>query len=148
MRRLKLFLIIAGLFFVFPVLISAQTAAELEALLETPAVSYDQAARFVLLSGNPAFEGNAYEQAVANGWLKNSAPDSPVTLGNFSFLIMKTFDMKGGMMYSFFPGPRYAFRSMVSRSYIQGAADPSMTISGEQFLLILGKVLSAEGDGL
>jgi hypothetical protein len=56
--------------------------------------------------------------------------------------------MKGGMMYAIFPGPRYAYRSMVSRNFIQGAADPAMTVNGNRFLLILGRVLSAEGDGL
>jgi hypothetical protein len=40
------------------------------------------------------------------------------------------------------PGPRYAYRSMVSNSYIDGNTDPGMTVSGERFLLILGKVLN------
>jgi hypothetical protein len=58
---------------------------------------------------------------------------------------MKAFNIKGGMMYTFFPGPRYAFRTMVSRSFIQSPADPGLQVSGEQFLIILDDVLSAEG---
>jgi hypothetical protein len=88
----------------------------------------------------------AFEQAMAKGWLpKGAAADDPITLGGLSLLMMKAFNLKGSMMYAIFPGPRYAFRAMVSRSFIQGAADPGMKVSGERFLLILGKVLNTTG---
>jgi len=138
--------IIASLLLLLPVYLSAQTAAELETILETPAVTYAQAANFVIGSAGIACEGTAFEYAAANGWLNNAAEQDPITLNKLSYLIMKAFEIKGGMMYSIFPGPRYAYRAMVSRSYIQGAADPAMTVNGERFLIILGKVLSAEGD--
>jgi len=140
--------IFAGLFFMFPVFLSAQTALELEAVMETPAVTCAQAARFVLASAGGAASDD-FEQAMANGWLpKGTVSDESITLGKLSFLMMKAFDIKGGMMYFFLPGPRYAFRIMVSRSFIQGAADPAMTVSGEWFLRILGNVLSAAGEEL
>jgi hypothetical protein len=114
--------------------------------LRAPAVTNAQAARFVLDSAGITFHGNAHDQAVSSGWLRNTAANEPITMSALSFLIMSAFDMEGGLMYHFFPGPRYAFRSMVSRSYIQGASDPAMTLNGERFLLILGRVLSAEGE--
>jgi len=141
-------IIIASLLSMLPAFLYAQTAAELEAILETPAVSCAQAAKFVLSSatvGNTA--SNDFVRAMESGWFpKGTVADENITLGKLSFLIMKAFDMKGGMMYSLLPGPRYAFRTMVSRSFIQGAADPSMTVSGERFLHILGKVLSVVGE--
>ena len=157
MRRMKVFMITAGFLLTIPFFLPAQTAAELEAVLGTPAVSCTQAARFVLASSGsaastggaasgPISEGSAFEEVVARGWLKEAAPDDAISLGKLSFLMMKAFSMKGGMMYKFFPGPRYAYRIMVSRNFIQGAADPAMTVNGERFLLILGKVLSAEGE--
>jgi hypothetical protein len=83
---------------------------------------------------------------VERAWLpKKAVPEKPITLPELSFLIMKAFDMKGGMMYAILPGPRYSYRSMISRSFIQGAADPAMTVSGDRFLLILGNVLNAAG---
>jgi hypothetical protein len=93
-----------------------------------------------------ALEGEkAFAWAVDRGWLPAGATaDDPINMGDLSFLIMKAFNLKGGAMYSFFPGPRYAFRTMVSRSFIQSPADPAMRVSGERFLLILGNVLSAE----
>jgi hypothetical protein len=87
-----------------------------------------------------------FQQAMEKGWFpRGTTPDENITLGKLSFLIMRAFDIKGGMMYAILPGPRYAFRTMVSRSFIQGAADPSMTVNGERFLHILGMVLSVEG---
>jgi len=143
-------LLYANIFFMFmlPALLPAQTAAELETVLETPVISCEQAAWFTLaaaLDEPPVSSQTAFAQAVSRGWLKKAAPDDPITLGKLSFLIMRAFEIKGGVMFSIFPGPRYAYRSMLSRSFIQGAADPAMTVSGERFLVILGKVLSAEG---
>lgn len=144
--------------------LNAQTAESLEAILNESRLSCSQAAEFVLAScagtasaettdstedmdsEDTADQGSAFEQAAAMGWFpKRAAPDKPITLGTLSFLCMKAFDIKGGLMYMILPGPRYAFRTMTSRSLIQGAADPAMTVSGERFLQILGNVLSAAG---
>jgi len=145
-KKLRTITLLTVLFYLLSVKLPAQTAAELEAVLETPAVTCTQAAWFVLSAVNtPASAEAAFEQAAAQGWLKNTQPDDPITLGRLSFLIMRAFEMKGGLMYRLLPGPRYAYRAMVSRSFIQGEADPAMTVNGERFLDILGKVLSAAG---
>jgi len=148
-------LIIAGLLFLIPAFLPAQTAAELETVMKASVVTCAQAARFVYASvrsdssaGSNASQGGL-EYALANGWLPPATtPDEGITMGKLSLLIVKAFEIRGGLMYVIFPGPRYAFRTMVSRSFIQGAADPAMTVSGERFLGILGRVLSAEGGGL
>jgi hypothetical protein len=142
--------------FVLPVFLAAQTAVKLDAILETPAVNCAQAAWLALASAGalpPEFSArdagmeNAFERAMANRWLpRKSAPDDPATLGALSFLLMKAFNLQGGLMYAILPGPRYAFRALASRSLIQGAADPAMTVSGERFLHILGNVLSYAGE--
>jgi hypothetical protein len=129
----------------------AQTAAELETILRTTAVSCGQAARFTLAAAeitSPQDAAQAFAFAAERSWLpKKAAAEKPITLAELSFLIMKAFDMKGGMTYAILPGPRYAYRSMISRSFIQGNADPAMTVSGDRFLLILGNVLNAAGGG-
>jgi len=156
MSKFSLFLILI-IFISAPAFLHAQTAADLETVLETHVVTCRQAAWFVLSAGNVHITNRtsaedttlaaqiAFQHAVARGWLKNSQPNDPITLGKLSFLIMRAFYLNGGVMYLLFPGPRYAYRSMVSHSYIQGIADPSMTVSGERFMDILGKVLSAQG---
>ncbi|MDR2717129.1 MAG: hypothetical protein LBB89_03565 [Treponema sp.] len=126
----------------------AQTAAELEDLLQIQAVSYEQAARFVLEAADIAAENavQPFALAVERSWLpKKAAAEKPITLTELSFLMMKAFDLKGGIMYAIAPGPRYSYRSMISRSFIEGAADPAMTVNGDRFLIILGNVLNAAG---
>jgi hypothetical protein len=134
----------------------AQTAVKMDAILETPVISCAQAAWFVLDAVNTVpsespvqDEGmeNAFRQVMDNHWLpQKTNPGDPVTLKALSFLLMRAFNIKGGLMYTVLPGPRYAFRTLVSRSLIQGAADPDMTVSGERFLHILGNVLSYAGE--
>ena len=153
-KRILIFAV--GFILIIPAFLSAQTAAELEAVLESPAVSFAQAAQFVIASAGSASEGSeeaaaereaGFRQAMDRRWLREgTSPDGSITLGRLSFLVMKAFNLKGGMMYAIAPGPRYAYRSMVSRSYIQGASDPAMTVSGERFLQILGRVLSDTGE--
>jgi hypothetical protein len=124
---------------------------ELDAVLVAPIITNAQAAKFVLGSGDaiPDSGGSAvaaFEQAKARGWFPAGAgPHDPVRMGSLSFLMTRAFNIRGGFMYALAPGPRYAFRAMVSRSLIQGAADPAMTVSGERFLQILGNVLTFAG---
>lgn len=142
--------IFSSLFLLLPLCLSAQTAAELETILQTQAVSCAQAAKFVLASGSEAAAAqmsvqNAFDLAVSKGWLaEGTKPDDKITLDKLSFLIMKAFNMKGGVIYSLRAGPRYAYKSMVSREFIQSNTSPGMNVSGEKFLLILGKVVSAQ----
>ena len=145
-KPIRLFLAVCLLFFIAGFL-PAQTAAELEAILNEPAVTCAQAAMFVLGSaGSALVQNDAFAQAAAMGWLPgNAAPNDHITMGELSYLCMKAFGIKGGVMYAIFPGPRYAYRTMKIRSFIQGVADPAMKISGERFLHILGNVLGAAG---
>ena len=136
--------------FIFPALLPAQTAAELDRLLAAPAVSCAQSAHFVLSSLADVGAGDnaaaAFASAVEKGWFnKGKSADDPIAMKDLSYLLMKAFNISGGLMYRIFPCPRYAFRTMISRGFIQGASDPAMKVSGERFLLILGNVLSEEG---
>jgi hypothetical protein len=120
-----------------PAVLPAQTAAEMDALLESPVVSCGQGASFVV--GGPA----AFEQAREKGWLPaNAAADDPLTLGAASFLIMSALDMKGGIMYTVFPGPRSAFHDLERLSIVQGRIDPAGLLNGWEFLHILGRALN------
>ena len=146
----KFFIFFTSILLLPPLCLSAQTAAELEKILETESITCAQAAMFVYSSSGMSVgtdsADTAFEQAVVNGWLSGrTSPDEYITLGKLSFLMMRAFGIKGSVMYAIFPGPRYAYRSMVSRNFIQGASDPSMKVSGSRFLIILGKVLNEQG---
>jgi hypothetical protein len=133
-------------FFITPAFLPAQTAERLDALLDSAGVSYAEAAMIVLpaagLAGEDVSPEAAFAEARARGLLPEAAePGGTVRLGNLAFLVTGAFNMKGGLFYALFPGPRYAYRELVQRRLIQGRNDPALTVSGERLLRILGRVL-------
>jgi hypothetical protein len=132
--------------------LAAQDAGEMDRLLETPAVSGAQAARFVLgaagllpgLSG-PAAEAAAWRAARERGWAAGEA-DRVLRLKEAAFLAAGAFGLKGGLLYTLFPGPRYAYRELLHLRLIQGRSDGNAPVSGERLLQIIGQVLHHTGE--
>jgi hypothetical protein len=122
-----------------------QTAGEMDALLENQVLTYGQAARFVFAAAEIAADNSpdaAFTLAQSRGWIPAAAGSLyPVRFDQAAFLLMRAFDLEGGLLYRLFPGPRYAYREFVYRRIIQGPVDSSMTLSGEEFLNILGRIL-------
>ncbi|MDR0450028.1 MAG: hypothetical protein LBH26_02035 [Treponema sp.] len=148
----KIFFALPALLFLSLASLSAQTAAELERVLALPAVTYGDAARFVLgaagLGADDSPEG-AYRFAADNNWLpKKAAAEENASLGALSFLITRAFNIKGGLMYSLFPGPRYGYRELAYRKIVRGRAYSSMPVSGERLLRILSRTLDYTGDAV
>jgi hypothetical protein len=134
------------IFFFLPVLLSAQTAAEIDALLETGALTWAQASRFILAAADLVSPETTADYAFKAAQASRSLPrdarsEAPATLGGIALLVMKSFDLKGGFFYSIFPGVRYAYREMVYKKLIQGRSDPSMTLSGDRLLRIISRAL-------
>ena len=129
------------------VLLSAQTAAEMENLLNTQSVTYAQAVRFVLQAADAATIANpaeAFRFAQEKKWLpKGVSPETPARLDGISLLFMNAFAIKGGLLYSFFKNPHYAYREMVYRRAIQGRVDPHMAVSGYQLIFITNRLLES-----
>ena len=124
----------------------AQTAAELEELLQIQAVSYGQAARFVLAAADAANlqdTERACTFAAERRWLpKKTAAAQTARLDGVALLLMQAFAVKGGMWYSLTKSPHYAYRELVYQDIIQGRADPKMTVSGDQLLFLINRLLS------
>jgi hypothetical protein len=121
----------------------AQTADDLETVLGARAVSYSQAARFVLDAAEILPENR---DALTAG--NSIRADNSISLGELSLLIMKSFGLKGGILYTLFPNPRYACRELVYLKIIQGRTDPGGTVDGWTFLHILDRTLAYRGESL
>jgi len=120
----------------------AQTAAEMETLLSTAALSYEQAASFVLRAADIPVSGSAFNYAAEQKWLSvKAAPDGIAALNEVSLLIMRAFGIKGGIMYSAVKSPHYAYRELVYQGIIQGRTDPDLAVSGDLLFFLIGKVL-------
>lgn len=136
-----------------PATLQGQTAKALDTILEKELISNAEAAWFVLaaagLLGENASTSEAFTYAVSHKWLPQKAEaGAAARLDGLSLLIMQSFNIKGGLMYTFFPSGRYAYRALVSRSILQGFADPALPVSGEQFLFIMSRVLAYTEDGV
>jgi hypothetical protein len=131
----------------------AQTAAarEIDALLAAPVLTYGQAARFVLEAAEAASTPGpeaAFSFAAERGWLPpKAAAGQTARLDGVSLLIMRAFDLKGGMLYSAAKNAHYAYRNLVYQKVIQGRADPAMPVSGEFLLFMTGRVMSIKENG-
>jgi outer membrane protein OmpA-like peptidoglycan-associated protein len=145
MRSFILFFVIVF----FTLRLPAQTADELDVILATPAVDFTQASRFVLVIAEVVDEKTepaaAYSLARERGWLSGDTSATgfsgkPIKQGELCFLIMQAFNMPGSFLYTLFPGPRYAFRELDYLKLIPGRRDPSLKVSGEELLRILGRV--------
>ena len=111
-----------------------QTAARLEALLETPALTWEEAAAFIQ---------EAAESAPAGQWLpKNAAPGDSARLNGVALLLMRSFDLKGGIFFSIAKNPHYAYRELVYKKVIRGNTDPLMPVSGPDLLYMIGRLLA------
>jgi len=119
--------------------LSAQTASEIEALLGTSAVTYGQAARFVLRASEALKTSNtkeAFNFAVERSWLsKNVSPDSEARLDGISLLVMQSFGLKGGLLYSLFKSPHYAYRELAARGALRAGATRIMPFPAINFFL-------------
>jgi hypothetical protein len=135
------------IFLAFPVF--TQTAVEIERLLDTDAVNYQQAAWLVLEAAeisNQVFlsgQADAFRHAVNQGWLPaNAGPNNTARLDELSLLIMRAFEIDGGIFYTLTGSRHYAYRELVYRNIIQGRSGPAMAVSGDMLLFLVNRVLS------
>ena len=121
-----------------------------DGLIESDSVSVGQAAYLVLVAsdnlGDDADAERAFEMLGNFGWAPEGASaDTPIRLKDYSYLLMSAFGLRGGLMYALFPGPRYAYRQLVSSFVIQGRSDPDMVVSGPAAIRMLGRVFDVKG---
>ena len=151
MRRIQCLVLFFMLILLPAVSGFSQTAEFLDNLLDSPAVTYQEAS-YAVLSAAGIIEAKsspaaAFAQAKEKGFLAEKAEaDAEIRLDEAAFLIMGAFEMKSGFMYDMFPGPRYAYRELTYRELIQGRNDPALTVSGARLLRIIGRVLDYKGE--
>ncbi|HCM27500.1 MAG: hypothetical protein A2Z99_07820 [Treponema sp. GWB1_62_6] len=143
-------IIVAAASFLVSVSVSAQSNEFIDGLLETPAVTLGQVSYLVLVAsdnlGEDADEARAFEQLESLGWAPSGGKaGDPVTLAAFSSVLMQAFGLKGGLMYSFFPNRRYAYRELASLQVIQGRSDPGDRVDGIMAVRMLGRIFDVTG---
>ena len=77
--------------------------------------------------------------------LPKGADDEPVTLGQFSYLIVQFFDLQGGFWYGILPGPLSSLRVLQSRGIIAQSDHAGQPVSGARAVDILRRSLFQAG---
>jgi hypothetical protein len=144
MRKIGL-LVVFGLFCGAAILL-AQSNDLLDELLSEEKASFGKANYLVLLAAGLIEEDMTVEQSLnflerQNWGLKRRGENEPITLGEYSYLVMKSLDIPGGLMYRIFPGPRYASRELVYLGIGIEKRDPYGYLSGEEVVGMLGRAL-------
>ena len=144
-KKIVIMGLFSGFFMVLPFRLSAQTAVKLETLLNETALSWSTAAVFVLeASDTGAYSdpSEAFSFAQEHKWLpKNVSPEDSARLNGIALLLMRSFDQKGGLFYSIAKSPHHAYRELAYKGVIRGKADPDMSVSGQELLLMIGRLL-------
>lgn len=128
----------------------SQSNEIVDTLIAEDRATLGKAAYLALTAAGLVNESAGVEEAVADlrgrPWgYGDAAPENPVTLGSLSHLLMRAFDLKGGLLYSLFHGERYAAREAVYRGWVQGSGAPGRLLSGREVMHMVGKVLEQAG---
>ncbi len=135
-----------GFFSLLPA--AAQSNDIIDSVLQDPSLLYKDGAYLVLTAAGYLPDTVTPDEAFADlearrqEWrLQGLSAAEPMTLGEYSYLLMQAFSIRGGVLYSIFPGARYAARELSFLDLIEGPASPYRKVSGDEALLILGRTL-------
>jgi hypothetical protein len=130
----------------------AQSNEVIDEILDQEQATFGQAAYIAFLAAGEAPEDasveEVYEGIAWTDWnLDQKGVDDPVTLGEFSYLVMENLGIQGGLMYRMIPGPRYAARELEYLDFFLGSGSPNRAVSGQEMLHVMGQALAFTEDG-
>ena len=142
--RMLLLLCLAAL--CFPVSLTAQSNSLIDMLLEEDEADWEKTVFLVLsaagIMGEDQEPADALPVLEQQNWMSaDKAPGDTISLGELSYLLMQAFEVRGGLMYRLFPGPRYAARELAYLNLLEEDTSPYRTVSGDETLRILGGVM-------
>lgn len=134
------FLLLTAVFFTFS--ISAQSSEKLSEIISSKKITSGQAAYLSAVYLNAVQEQADYSQSVKAleelSLLKEgTSPNDFISIDQCAFLFAKTTGIKGGLFYTLFPTPRYAFKELQAKKIIPPDQDPSFSLSGRDAIAIL-----------
>jgi hypothetical protein len=144
MRRICLAILGAALFLVplFGETGVPGDAAVIDGILSQKAISWGNASwligRAVETLGEGVSPADAAVKAAEAGWgPAGLSPDAPLDLKSYSLMLVKALSFPTGIMYRWFPGPRYALRELVFRKVAPATLAPDAKVSGAEAMRYL-----------
>ena len=129
--------------------LSAQSNQLIDDLLAEEQATFGKSIHLVLQAAGVIDEQSAVIEAIDaladKHWNVELKPAwEPIQLGEYAYILMRAFHIQGGIMYSIFPGPRYASKELAFMGIIPEKESPGRTVSGEEVLRILGRILEVQ----
>jgi hypothetical protein len=124
----------------------AQRNEQIDLLMEQENATFGSAVYMVLVAAEYCTEtvslADALKTLEGKDWdFGPKMVDDAITLGEYSYLLMKAFNIPGGIMFNIIPGPRYAVRELVYLKLILEDPEPGRLLSGEEVMTMLTRVL-------
>ena len=118
----------------------------IDVMLREKQATFGKAVYLILTSGAIISEKTpivgALKALEEKRWGFSGKKDSDsLTIGELSLLLMKSFDLPGGIMYSLLGGPRYAYREMKYLDLIKDTKGAGGFVSGMTVVQTIGKVI-------
>ncbi len=146
----KRFLVMTALILLCAAVVSAQSADALTKMIEADESTVGETAYFlaVYLGSVPesASEADAI-RALQDAEICKAGvnADDSLTYKDFAGLIMRTWNVKGGLMYSITKADRYALRELQAMGLISAGADPQAIVSGYDALATINDCMTLLG---
>ncbi|HAP42731.1 MAG: hypothetical protein A2087_04910 [Spirochaetes bacterium GWD1_61_31] len=145
-RKVLLVLVLA----IVPLAVFGQSNEFMDELLQQDSISVGQAAYLVLVASENLSEDadiqRSFDLLESLGWASGGNDAStPIRLGEYAYILMRAFDVPGGLLYTIFPSARYAYRELRYKMVIQGRSDPADTINGNLAIRLLGRIFDIQG---
>jgi len=126
----------------------AQTSEVMDGIIATPAISVSQASYLVFVASGKlaedATQDKAYELFLNLGWMKNPGDSSrALKSSEYAYLLARSFGLQAGIFETLFPGPRYAYRDLVSQGIFSAQGDPDEPLTGVEAVRILSTVMDS-----
>lgn len=149
---MKRTLCIAVTVFLIAVTSFGQSAQKVDDILETTKTTFGQAAYVILTALHDDTDEMDFDTAFDRFKNENqnvirdsiTAKDI-IPIKTYAFLLMRAFNIKGGMLYRIYPCPRYAYRDLRYLTVIQGNNNPDASMTGAAMLQILSRIDTAQG---
>ena len=149
---MKRTLCIAVTVFLIAVTSFGQSAQRVDDILETTKTTFGQAAYVILTALHDDTDEMDFDTAFDRFKNENqnvirdsiTAKDI-IPIKTYAFLLMRAFNIKGGMLYRIYPCPRYAYRDLRYLTVIQGNNNPDASMTGAAMLQILSRIDTAQG---
>ncbi len=123
---------------------NAQSAEKITEIIDSPEATGEQAAYLAAVYSGLCQESASMEDCLAaaaeKNWIDSSKGKSQIKLKELCFLYAKALNVKGGLFYRMTKSPRYAFKEFKAMGLLDKAADPDMSVQGQNALNLLNSL--------